>query len=108
MTPFDLLLRLAGLSLDEAARFLDVRPDTVASWRQGRRNPREAVLDELRRLISRQEQEASNALAIARDLRCPADDTEAQSLGWPCVGAWRAMAGRVIAASHSVALVPRR
>lgn len=38
----------------------------------------------------------------------PADDHEAQSLGWPCVEAWAAMAARVLAASDTrIRLVPR-
>ena len=38
----------------------------------------------------------------------PADDHEARALGLPCVGAWRAMAARVVARlERPVVLVPR-
>jgi hypothetical protein len=47
----------------------------------------------------------SNAAEIA--LGYPTDDHEAQGLGWPCVGAWRAMAARVVVAALPVRLVPR-
>ena len=63
----------------------------------------------------RQEHVADEALAILRgaplgpiEMGFPADDEEARALGWPCVGAWGAMAARVIAATGSpIRLVPR-
>lgn len=122
MTPAALLIQLAGLSHREAADFLRVRPDTVKSWHRavGANGTSNGILDELRALIAQQERTAAQAIAqmadIAREhgkdaegvLGYPADDYEAQALGWPCVGAWRAMAARVIAAAPvKIVLVPR-
>lgn len=115
MTPFALLTSLAGLSHREAAEFLSVRLDTVKSWASGRNGCRDSVLGELRSLIALQERAARQALAIIRrgkpeevELGFPADDAEACDLGWPCAGAWGAMAARVIAGTdRPVDLVPR-
>lgn len=116
MTPAALLIRLSGLSHKEAADCLNVRLDTVASWFR-KTNPNLAkpgVLNELRELIAKQERAASETVVqVTKEdltkikLGYPADDYEAQSLGWPCVGAWAAMAGRVIAqVDVPVVLVP--
>lgn len=111
MTPFALLCELAGLSHREAGEFLSVRLDTAKSWSAGRNPSPAGALDELKRLIGRQRQAAEAALAeIGRaanregppdmiEIGYPADDAEAQGLGWPCVGAWRAMAARIVAES---------
>lgn len=120
MTPFALLGSLAGLSHREAALVCRVRLDTVKSWASGRNRCPPGALDEVKALIARQERAADEAVAqIARlakshgapdaiEIGYPADDHEAQSLGWPCVGAWAAMAARVVVASPiTVALVPR-
>lgn len=120
MTPFGLLLNLSGLSHREAGDILKVRADTLKSWVHGRRAPPPTVLDVLADLIRRQERAADEALDSIDDLveganppealeiGYPADDHEAQSLGWPCVGAWQAMAARVIAGAYvPVKLVPR-
>ncbi len=110
MTPFSILTRLAGLSLREAAEFHKVRLDTAKSWSSGRNECPARVLDELRGLIDRQENSAAfwtprKGSAIFLDE--PGNDAEAQSLGWPCVGAWGAMAGRVLAKSHRAVIVRR-
>lgn len=125
MTPAALLIQLAGLSHREAADFLRIRLDTVKSWHRahGANGTSDGILSELRALIAQQERTAAQAIAqmaqmadIAREngedaegvLGYPADDYEARSLGWPCVGAWRAMAARVIAAAPvRIILVPR-
>lgn len=120
MTPFGLLLDLSGLSHREAGDILKVRADTLKSWVHGRRASPQTVLDTLAELIRRQEQAAGEALDRIDDLLegaappefieigYPSDDHEAQSLGWPCVGAWKAMAARVIAGAYvPVKLVPR-
>ncbi len=106
MTPFALLEALAGLSHREAAEFHKVRPDTVQSWATGRNRCPDGALNELRALIGAQERAAAQAIDIIKDeapeavdLGFPADDAEARSLGWPCVGAWAAMAARIIADS---------
>ncbi len=120
MTPYSILCAHAGLSHREASDFHKVRPDTIRSWSSGRNRAPQGAIDELIDLINRQEQLAEAALlrihALAAEngapefveLGYPADDYEAQSIGWPCVGAWRAMAARVLAKStHPVRLVPR-
>jgi hypothetical protein len=122
LTPAALLIQIGGLSHREAADFLRVRLDTVQSWHRSR-NPtqaRDGVIAELRGLIARQETAAAQATdqiaALAGrhgapteiEIGYPADDHEAQDLGWPCVGAWRAMAARVVAAAPiKIILVPR-
>lgn len=118
MTPFALLLGAAGLSHREASDFLQVRLDTIHAWSSGRNNCRPAVLTELRALIQKQDRAAREAIAQIEQARShhpaaeielgyPTDDHEAQGLGWPCVGAWRAMAARVVVAALPVRLVPR-
>lgn len=111
MTPFALLTTLAGLSQREAALVLDVSLDQAKKWSSGARAAPPGVIAELRTLIAQQARAASEALAqierLAADagapeaieLGAPADDDEARSLGWPCVGAWAGMSARVIAAS---------
>jgi hypothetical protein len=120
MNPYSVLISYAGLSHREASDFHKVRLDTVKSWSSGRNHVPEGAIDELIDLINMQDQIANSALlriyVLATEngtpetieLGYPADDHEAQTLGWPCVGAWRAMAARVIAKStHPVRLVPR-
>jgi len=109
MTPFAALCGLAGLSQREAADVLTVRIDTIKSWTSGRRDAPSGAIAHLRELIMMQERAADeffeelDAQTKQRgaphdiELGYPTDDHEAQSLGWPCVGAWRAMAARVVA-----------
>ena len=121
MTPAALLVSLAGLSHREASDFLGVRLDTVQSWHRKTRpnNSSPGVIAELSALIRQQEEAAGQGLALIADrirqgtiesieLGYPADEREAQALGLPCVGAWAAMAARVVAQSPvPVRLVPR-
>ena len=115
MTPFALLESLAGLSHREAAEFHRVRIDTVKSWAVGRNACPAGPLIELRALIVEQDRAARETTAIIKrgkpdeiELGYPADDHEAQALGWPCVGAWAAMAARIAAATDiPVRFVPR-
>jgi hypothetical protein len=101
MTPFAALARLGGLSLREAADVLRVREQQAKDMASGRRPTPPGVIAELLDLIRSQEVAAVRALAQAGaiTLHVPADDEEARRLGWPCVGAWGAMAARVVAAS---------
>src|SRR5690348_9736691 len=99
MTAFALLLHLCGLSQREAAVFLDARADTIKSWASGRRSPPEAVLTDLVDLHGKIETAADEALTQLDSLTAAhgapeevelglaSDDAEAQSIGWPCVGA---------------------
>ena len=115
MTPFALLAQLAGLSQREASLVLSISPAMIDKMSRGTRKTAPGVVQELRALIQRQETTAADALALIKkmdppevEIGYPADDHEAQIMGWPCVGAWRAMAARVIAAAgRPVALVPR-
>lgn len=114
MTPFALLVSLAGLSHREAAAFHRVRLDTIRSVSTGRRSrASDGMITELRRLIAAQERAAAENIAViaarltaaeaagqpldAVVIGFPSDDHEAQALGFPCVGAWQAMAARVVA-----------
>lgn len=118
MTLYDLLLQACGLSQREAADFHGVRLDTAKSWAQGRRAAPDGAINELRRLYERIEGAADQFLDLLDEMPeggpeeieigYPADDHEAQSLGFPCVGAWRAMAARIAASiDQPIKLVPR-
>lgn len=120
MTPYSLLSEFAGLSHREAAEFHRVRLDTVKSWSVGRNRAPVGALEELQNLIALQDRAAREALQQIDDLLAtpgapdvveigfPTDDVEARALGWPCVGAWRAMTARVQAQSPlELRYVPR-
>lgn len=115
MIPFSLLLRLSGLSQREASSFLQASPSAIDKMARDVRSTPPGIIAEMRDLISRQERAADEALDVLDgldadvfELGYPADDHEAQSLGWPCVGAWSGMAARVIAGTdRTVKLVPR-
>lgn len=94
---------------------LGVGLSSVKQWDSNRIAP-DGVLTELRGLhavIRRASEEAFQAMSSAPigaeiEIGYPADDHEAQSLGFPCVGAWRAMcAGAIARLPHRVVLVPR-
>ena len=115
MTPFALLLDLAGLSQREAGEFLKMSPSSVDKMRRGLRSAPPGALGELRALIAEQERTAAATLELVRgegeimvEIGYPADDAEARALGWPCVGAWAGMAARVTAGLETAPrLVPR-
>lgn len=117
MTPFALLCGVCGLSHREAANMLNVRIDTVKSWSAGRNRTPDGVLATLRDLAHRIDRAAAEALALIAEQQPPevelgyaVDDAEAQSLGWPCVGAQAAALGRIVAGvpeGVKVILVPR-
>lgn len=109
LTVLDLLRRSCGLSQEEAAAFLDVRIDTIRSWSTGRRLAPAGALLALAALESRIETVAREGMVqIDRSIReagpaeeieigIASDDAEAQSLGWPCLGAQTASVGRLVA-----------
>ena len=115
MTPFALLLQLSGLSQREATSVLNTSPSSIDKMARGVRSTPPGIIAEMRDLISRQERTANEALDVLSGLEAdifelgyPVDDHEAQTLGWPCVGAWSGMAARVVAGTHrTVKLVPR-
>lgn len=113
MTPFAALAALAGLSLRESSDFLNVPLDTIKGWSNGRRTCPGGVIAEMKELIGKQARQAEMVLQHMPggidivELGYPTDDVEARSMGWPCVGAWRAIAARVIVVSViPVTLVP--
>ncbi len=104
-TLFRILMDTAGLSLAQASAFLDARQDSVMSWSSGRRSTPPGVTAELHGLISRQHRAAQEAVKIIKkhstaaeiEIGIAVDDHEAQSLGWPCVGAHAAVIGMTVA-----------
>ncbi|MBX3580083.1 MAG: hypothetical protein KF723_23005 [Rhizobiaceae bacterium] len=115
MTPLALLVGLAGLSQSESAAFLKMSPSSIDKMSRGVRSTPPGILEALRALIERQAEIAGATLDMIEkgepetvELGYPADDHEAQSLGWPCVSAWAGMAARIVAESPvPVRLVPR-
>jgi hypothetical protein len=118
-TTFALLCERCGLSVREAAEFLDTRLDTVKSWSSGRREAPPGAIDELRGLYAHIERAAAEGLAMIRrprpgtlpqlvELGLASDDAEARALGWPCIGAHAAVLGLVAArATLPIEIVPR-
>jgi hypothetical protein len=107
MTPFAALLKLAGLSHREAGVFLGIREQQCKDMASGRRRTPPGVIVELSGLIRRQEAAATVGLSQIEDgdaetiaIPSPANDAEAAALGWPSVGAWGAMAARIIAGAR--------
>ena len=107
MTPFTALQALCGLSNREAAAYLDIGEKHVEKLRSGARTPAPAMLAELQKLWTLIEQaavdgaEAMTAEGILEndvkiEIGYPVDDHEAESLGFPCIGAWRQMAARLM------------
>ncbi|MBV1702641.1 MAG: hypothetical protein KGQ46_12550 [Hyphomicrobiales bacterium] len=103
-TPFNLLVKHAGLSLTEASLYLATPLDTVKSWSTGRSPAPAGALEHLGTLITRQILAAQDILVTQAGadkimIECPASFDEAVAMGWPCHGAFVAMAARVIAAA---------
>lgn len=109
MTPFSVMQSLCGLSNREAADFLGTTENNVNKLRSGARGARAGrdYLTRLQALWTEIDQAAvdeaeaigkTGVLAAAAQIEIgyPADDHEAQTLGLPCVGAWRQMAARLI------------
>ena len=104
MTRYALLLEACGLSHREAADLHLVSLDTVKSWSTGRNAAPPAAIAELRVLAADIARRAVEALEDIRRLakravilHYPVDDETARTLGFPCLGAWRAMQRRVVA-----------
>jgi len=123
-TMFKLVCDSCGLSIREAAKFLDVKLDTAKSWSSGRNTAPESMIDKLIELSVRidvaaqeellriDEARAGEGIPERIELTIPLTDTEAQTLGWPCIGTHRAIIRRLIETApddivHRIALVPR-
>lgn len=122
-TIFSLLCQVCGLSHREAADFLDARPDTIKAWGAGRRHAPPGVLDSLAGLAAQIDVAADVAVDLIREqsadhggvgeieLGLASDDVEARDLGWPCVGAHRAVLALTVArgmeSGHTFEIVPR-
>jgi hypothetical protein len=112
-----LLCDRCGLSVDEAARFLEVDAETVRLWSAGRQACPDAYIAQMR-LLYRQisamaEQAMRHFVNFTQTQGSPAevelglakDDVAAQRLGLPCVGAHRAVLGMVVARAHGTRFV---
>ncbi len=118
MTPFAVLRHACGLSQREAAELLRVGIPSVKQW-EAARAAGPGVLRELAALAQQIDRSAAQTLEAMRELTArhegpieigyPADDHEARALGYPCVGAWKAMLARVLPHiwAERVVLVPR-
>ena len=117
MTLFKIALSRLGLSQSEAAAFLKVSVNTVKSWSAGRNPVAPGAWDELFELSDRQEHAAQNMMDEWEEAGQPSDvelglasdNHEAQSLGWPSVGAQLAVFARFWELSGIAATIsPRR
>lgn len=123
MTLFPEILRGVGFSQADAARYLDVSLNTIKSWGAGRNPVPPGVFKELSNLAECEENAAINFINHLEEMAkqpegwpetiefgLASDDAEAQILGWPCVGAHRAVARRVwemLPTNTLLTLVPR-
>lgn len=107
MTPFAALQSLCGLSNREAADYLGTKESYIEKMRSGAKRAGRKYLTRLHDLWTEIETAAADAaeeltragaLGAADEIEIgyPADDHEARQLGFPCVGAWRQMAARMI------------
>lgn len=102
MSAFCALAKLAGLSHREAAVYLNASVHAVKSWSCGRNSCPDDVISELIALIQRQERVAREiAKANGQSVNLPIANDDTRHFGWPCRGAYQAMAARVIALSLS-------
>lgn len=108
-TLFAALREAAGLSTEDAAEFLEVRPGTVKDWGSGRRSAPPAILHQLRALLARQEAELAELVAEWRAVGAPevtelllADNSEARARGWPTAGAYNVVLARAWASMSPI------
>lgn len=120
-TALRLALDACGLSQREAAELLGVRTDTVDKAARGKSATPAGWIRQLRELHAAQRASANETLKIISrqvaiagpgeiELGFCADDTEARSLGFPCVGAHSAVLRMVwesLPDACAVTLVPR-
>lgn len=102
VTLVSVLLDAGGLSIHEAAGYLNSRPDTVKSWASGRRTTPPKVfveLTDLVKLVHTSARQHINALPEGATLviRTTADKKKAVALGWPGIGTHRLVLGLMAA-----------
>ena len=109
ITTYALILARCGLSHREAANVHNVRLDTVKSWATGRNNAPAGAINELRTRHAQIERAAGEGIAQiailtdshgqpdAARLTLSNSDADAQTRGWPCVGAHAAVLGLIAA-----------
>lgn len=114
-TELKLALDACGLTQRDAAKLLNVRRDSVEKAARGKDQTPPGWLAVLRELNDKQQHAADEALAIISDMPedtivefgISSDDHEAQSLGWPCVGAHRTVARILWETGVNLDIVPR-
>ncbi|MEM8752400.1 MAG: hypothetical protein AAGF90_05435 [Pseudomonadota bacterium] len=92
---FAALLRLSGLSPDDAVAFLGVRRKMINAWMRPDGSPAQKSMQKLYDLIDRQEREAERLIEEWDEAGRPetfegevaGSDEAAQAAGWPSVGA---------------------
>lgn len=123
MTPFKLLMIATGLSIRETADYLNQSEAQIAKMCRtnsaspdGVRKPSPGTMAEMRALYAKQRQAANAIVQMLADIPAEAvvelglasDDHEAQSLGWPSVGAQAGVFSMVVASSdRKFRIVPR-
>lgn len=112
---FSTLRAATGLSLAETADYLNVSQKNVERWVDGVREPPEGVIKEMAELVALQTKAVDRQLSFMKangvkqaEIGYPVDAEEANSMGWPCIGAVKVVLGRIIAGSDaSIILSPR-
>ncbi|WP_295894952.1 helix-turn-helix transcriptional regulator [uncultured Bartonella sp.] len=115
ITVFATLRAATGLSLFETADYLNVSQKNVERWVDGVREPPEGVIKEMAELVALQTKAVDRQLSFMKtngvkqaEIGYPVDDEEANSMGWPCIGAVKVVLGRIIAGSEAlITLSPR-
>lgn len=126
MTLFSSLLSASGLSLTEAAEYLDVSRKNVERWSNSKLEPPEGVIEDMIELINEQtkavdrflnvfkeahreaQEKADKKINATIEIGYPTDDYEAQEMGWPCASAFKVVIGRIAAAcGMKVTIIPR-
>lgn len=86
-TPFKQALSICGLSQSEAAVFLGVRPDTIASWCAGRNRVPDGVWEQMAALYDLMDEASEEAVDLIKE-KSP-DNVEFSYSGnhgkWPSV-----------------------
>lgn len=113
---FKCLLTATGLSLSDAAEFLNVSRKNITRWTNGTLEPPVGVIKELAKLVQKQNEAVKQTLDLIGqakgfgdyEIGCPSDQIEANDMGWPSVSAFHMVVGRIIGeAGVDIKVVPR-